>query len=82
MKEENNFMVLFADIESGEIREVYASNKLGEISDVAGNLKENDAKKQQVFLDRSTCIITHYSENSPGCRYVKVGSSWRVVCTS
>ena len=83
-KSKYDYMAFIVNVKKGTVEEVYGAIKQGQDYNL-GERADDDysGKKIAVVLGNTNAevIETFYGEEaSPGCRYVKVGSTWRRVC--
>jgi hypothetical protein len=77
-----NYMAFIVDVKTGKVKKAYGAilNK----GDYTLGKEAYDVpvtKKIPVDLDtNATTVETFYAKTSPGCRYVKVGGSWKRIC--
>ncbi len=74
------YMVVYLDVEDGEVQGVYGSDKLKEV-DSAGTTVYEGELPHLAAVDKIKKIKTFYAKSSPGCRYVQVGGIWVKICT-
>ncbi len=84
------YLVIYVGVEDGQVHQAYGSNNagdgtaknLGTIDGPAEDITQIQAKMNSILcVMPDSRIDTRYMLDSPGCRYVKVGGSWKRVCT-
>ena len=78
-----DYMAFIVDVKKGSVEEVYGAEKSGQ-DYTLGDKAVDDYSGVEVSVKigdtNATMIETFYGKGSPGCRYVKVGGTWRRVC--
>ncbi|MEN8210610.1 MAG: hypothetical protein ABFR31_02755 [Thermodesulfobacteriota bacterium] len=78
----SEYMVLFVNVENGEVEEVYGSNQLGKVAseDKAEEIIDSKRLPNLSDVQHIGSITTLYATFSPGCRYIRIGGKWVKVC--
>ena len=75
------YMVAYIDVESGEVEDVYSAEEVGGDVTAVPAIKPSDLAEVRTIPLLNRSIVSKFAKSSPGCRYIRVGSAWKRVCT-